>query len=264
MEPISSQQRFIVNNLPKSRHLRLIPVIDLLHGVVVRGVAGRRDEYRPVVSRIVSSSEPLAVARAIREQFGFNELYVADLDAIQQGRPNWDIFQILIDNRFRLLVDSGVNDIENADRLIGLGAGLIVGLESCPEQGFLRTLFARHAAADVIFSLDLKSGRSLANPEDWGTADPFEIALAAIDAGVRRMIVLDLAQVGIGEGVNTLPLCRRLRERRPDLEIITGGGVRNIEDIDKIARTEAIDGLLVASAIHDGRLLPDDVRKFRT
>ena len=68
--------------------MRVIPVIDLMHGQVVRGVAGRRSEYRPMVSRIAADARPATVARALVEQFGFDTAYVADLDAILGGQPN--------------------------------------------------------------------------------------------------------------------------------------------------------------------------------
>ncbi|MFM8221178.1 MAG: nickel transporter, partial [Planctomycetaceae bacterium] len=45
--------------------MQVIPVLDLLGGVVVRGVAGQRDSYRPIVSQLVDGAEPLAVARAL-------------------------------------------------------------------------------------------------------------------------------------------------------------------------------------------------------
>ena len=60
----------------------ILPVLDLKQGQVVRGIAGRREEYRPIVSKLTTSSRPLDVARAFREHFRFDELYVADLDAI--------------------------------------------------------------------------------------------------------------------------------------------------------------------------------------
>ena len=44
---------------------RLIPVLDLMNGKVVRAVGGRRDEYRPVVSTLTPSTEPVEVAMAL-------------------------------------------------------------------------------------------------------------------------------------------------------------------------------------------------------
>ena len=43
----------------------VIPVIDLKDGVVVRGVAGRRDEYRPIESRFASDPRPATVAQGL-------------------------------------------------------------------------------------------------------------------------------------------------------------------------------------------------------
>src|SRR5262245_46812912 len=80
--------------------MRIIPVLDLLNGVVVRGVAGERSNYRPVVSRLVDQPEPLAVARAFRAQLGLGLLYVADLDAILHDRPSRDLYRRLAADGF--------------------------------------------------------------------------------------------------------------------------------------------------------------------
>src|SRR5262249_61384230 len=67
--------------------MRLIPVLDVRDSMVVRGVGGRRSEYRPVVSRLTSSTAPLDVARALVDSFHPRELYLADLDAIGGAGP---------------------------------------------------------------------------------------------------------------------------------------------------------------------------------
>jgi uncharacterized protein related to proFAR isomerase len=64
---------------------RVIPVIDILHGQVVHGIAGNRSSYQPIQSRLTASTHPLDVAKAFHEVFGFTKLYVADLDAIRSS-----------------------------------------------------------------------------------------------------------------------------------------------------------------------------------
>jgi phosphoribosylformimino-5-aminoimidazole carboxamide ribotide isomerase len=76
------------------------------------------------------------------------------------------------------------------------------------------------------------------------------------------MIVLDLAQVGMGQGVGTEPLCRALRSLAPELEIIAGGGVRSLADLRSLAAA-GCNAALVASALHDGRLTPQDCQTLR-
>ena len=71
----------------------IIPVIDILNGVVVRGVAGKRSEYKPIVSRLTDRTDVLGVAEAFRQHFHVSRLYVADLDAILGGSPNLDAYR---------------------------------------------------------------------------------------------------------------------------------------------------------------------------
>ena len=245
--------------------MRIVPVLDLMQGVVVRGVAGRRDEYRPIESRLCRDAQPLTVMRALRDVFGLESFYVADLDAILGGEPSWDLYRRLLDDHVELWIDAGVATFERASALAEFThAGqrlsrVIVGLESLATPADLST-FARVLGSDqAVFSLDLKQGRPMTSVAAWNSLEPIEIAQQAIDAGFRRLIILDLAGVGMAGGVPTLDLCHALRRLDDQLEIITGGGVRGVDDI-RAAIDAGCDALLVASALHDGRLTPVELQ----
>ena len=62
--------------------MRVIPVIDLMDGLVVHGQMGERQKYKTIQSGLCTSADPLAVANAFEEKLQSNELYIADLDAI--------------------------------------------------------------------------------------------------------------------------------------------------------------------------------------
>jgi phosphoribosylformimino-5-aminoimidazole carboxamide ribotide isomerase len=66
------------------------------------------------------------------------------------------------------------------------------------------------------------------------------------------VIVLDLARVGSGTGVD-LDLLARVRRAAPGLALLAGGGVRDAADLDRLADA-GCDGALVATALHDGRI----------
>ena len=66
---------------------QVIPVIDLKGGAVVRGVAGERAGYQPIVSAIARDARPETVASALVRTSGASELYVADLDAVAGAEP---------------------------------------------------------------------------------------------------------------------------------------------------------------------------------
>jgi len=241
--------------------MRVLPVLDLLEGVVVRGVAGRRHEYRPIKSVLTGSAEPLHVARAFRDRFGLDQLYVADLDAIAGKPPALGVLGGLLRDGFRLWVDAGLGpQRQHCQALADAGVtSIIVGLESLEAPADLDVLVQMHGPAHIVFSLDMKHGRPLGRA--WPEASPWAIAEHAIAAGNTRILALDLAGVGMGEGLRTLTLCRRLRAAHPHLELTTGGGVRGPEDL-LVLKEAGIDFVLIASALHDGAIEPEHLAKI--
>ena len=242
--------------------MEIIPVLDLLDGHVVRGIAGRRDEYRPISSHLIDSSDAVEIARAFRDRFGLTRLYVADLNAIQNQVPDVATIQRLVDAGFELMVDAGLTDHRQAPALLDVGVeSLIAGLETLYGPEALALLCQRIGPERVLFSLDLRSGQPLGTSSSWGHGGTESLADQAVKCGVQRMIVLDLTGVGVGGGVHTLSLCTELRNRYPALELITGGGVRGLEDLE-VLRQQGLNGVLVASALHDGTLGAGDVHSL--
>jgi phosphoribosylformimino-5-aminoimidazole carboxamide ribotide isomerase len=245
--------------------MRLLPVIDVLDGRAVRGIAGRRSEYRPLQSQWIDCADPCDVAGALRDVFGFRRFYLADLDGIVFQRPNCGLYRRLLNSDVELVLDAGVRTSEDARELLDLGVQEIVAaLETSMSPGDLCALLARHGPERVVFSLDLKSGQpQFAAGSAWPpAADALSIADRAVDCGVTRMIVLDLADVGSGTGGSTQALCKNLGSLRPDLRLIAGGGIRGEADVRAWSEL-GIDELLVASALHDGRLAPDCIRHWQ-
>ncbi len=242
--------------------MRIIPVLDLKAGQVVRGIAGRRDEYRPIVSRLTSSSEPLDVAQAVRHHFGLTELYLADLDAIAGAPPSLAIYAALRALGFRLWVDAGVRNSTALAPLIKAGIEtIVVGLETIAGPNELAELRRDLGNEQLVFSLDMKRGVPLGNRSAWAEKNAWSIAAQAIAIGVRRLVVLDLARVGMNAGTGTEELCRRLTSKYPEVAVVAGGGIRNISDLRRLKQCGAA-GALVASALHDGRMRPEDLAEL--
>jgi phosphoribosylformimino-5-aminoimidazole carboxamide ribotide isomerase len=242
--------------------MRIIPVIDLQNGVVVRGIAGRREEYRPLVSRLTASCRPIDVVRAIQDHFGLTEFYLADLDAIGGSLPSFEVYAAIRALGCRLWADAGVREADQARPLAAAGLeGIIVGLETLKGPDVLQDLCRTYGSERLILSLDMKEWKPLGNLDYWERKDAWGIADQAVAIGVRRLIVLDLAQVGMGQGIGTESLCRELTAAYPLLEVCAGGGIRGVTDLRRL-QEGGIRGALVASALHDGRLIRADVAEF--
>lgn len=249
--------------------MRVIPVIDIRNGIAVRGVAGERDQYRPVESCLTDSHRVIDVAEGIRRPFGLSELYLADLDGILDDRPHCDLYAELVGRGFQLAVDAGLCEVTQAEALIRIGIEkVIAGLETLAGPQTLQQLYDSIGPERVIFSLDMKNGKLMlpaTSKSAWmaesdGELTPSGIADIAIRKGCRQMILLDVGSVGVGGGLTTAELCRSVRSSFPDIELITGGGIRNPDDLQRISDM-GIDGVLVATALHNGSIRPEHLRR---
>ena len=97
----------------------------------------------------------------MRERFGLDELYVADLDAIAGGPGSPDVVAALA-REGRVMVDAGTATATAVARLLELGvARVVIGTESLPGAEAFRRLRAELPDAPLVLSLDLRGGRLL-------------------------------------------------------------------------------------------------------
>ena len=238
----------------KSNHL--LPVIDLKGGIVVRGVAGKREHYQPISSKLVDSAQPGEVAKALLDKVNnSNALYVADLDAIEGRELDRSSCGDIRDAGAAIWLDPGVVDLEAAQRCHHETRfdRLIVALETLRTLRSLEMILDTYSDNDIVFSVDLANGLPRARDAADRRLSAETIASYAVEAGVRSLIVLDVAAVGSGQGGTTIDLCRKIRARYPDLELVSGGGVRDWGDVDRFVDA-GCDRVLVASALHNGVL----------
>jgi phosphoribosylformimino-5-aminoimidazole carboxamide ribotide isomerase len=242
--------------------MRVVPVIDLIDGTAVHAVRGERERYRPVRSVIAGDDgDPLSLARAFRSELGLDELYVADLDAIRgEGEHSSSIGALA--REARVMVDAGVSEPERARALLDLGAHrVVVGTETLTGPDALDRLLGELPEGAVVLSADLRDGRAL-SPHPQLAGLPALDAVARLHrAGLREAIVLDMARVGSGAGPD-VGLIAEIHAAFPDLELLAGGGVRDVEDLRALGDAGAA-GALVATALHDGLIGPRELAELR-
>jgi phosphoribosylformimino-5-aminoimidazole carboxamide ribotide isomerase len=239
--------------------VRIYGVFDLQAGEVVQGRAGRRDSYRPVRSVLAGSADPAEVARGMVKRLDLQAAYVADLNAIAGQDPDFHALGKIAASGLELLVDAGCADVDRARALgqfrapSGPLAGIVIGLETLAGEATLPQLLDELGAERAVFSLDLRAGAPWSRCERLLRESPQRLADLAWQAGFRRIIVLDVAAVGSGSGPVTVEMCRQLRGGHGWRELITGGGVRDVQDLRQL-HAAGCDAALVASALHTGAI----------
>jgi phosphoribosylformimino-5-aminoimidazole carboxamide ribotide isomerase len=192
------------------------------------------------------------VAAALKA-LGFSELYVADLDAITRGQANFSIFKNIADKTgLELMVDAGIDNLKKAERVLESHVSkIIIGTETLPRASLVAEAIELFGSEKVMVSLDLMGDRVISGFELGTLKDPVTLLREFQEAGVSQIIVLDLARVGSGEGVN-VPFLREVL-RNIKANVYVGGGVRDIKDLVEL-KGIGVFGVLLATALHSGKI----------
>ena len=242
--------------------VRIIGVIDLSGGRAVHARGGRRETYEPVrtvAGAAIDDGDAVAVARAYVDRLGIGELYAADLDALSGQAPQDALVTDIAAVGAPLLVDAAATSVDRARHALALGAAcVVVALETLDSFDTLRRICREIGGQRVAFSLDLRGGQPIVASNSTASNDAaHSIAARARDAGAGAVIVIDVARVGTGSGLD-LALIARVRAATPGLTLLAGGGVRSVDDLARLAAA-GCDGALVATALHDGRIGRADI-----
>lgn len=241
----------------------VIPVLDLMKGRVVHGMQGARESYRPIESILTSSSAPLAVARALQQETDCGAFYIADLDAIQgMGNHNNVIHALAEDLGVDLWVDAGITEAVAAAQLLIAGAGrVIVGSETLTGLAALGEIRDALTPGRLLLSVDVGVDGVLSRCPELRGLDPVAAWAILAEQGLSQMILLTLDQVGTGRGPDW-PALEAMREAFPNLSLIAGGGVRNPDDLRRLAEL-GVAGALVATSLHRGWITGADLSAMR-
>ncbi|MCB1484070.1 MAG: nickel transporter [Hyphomicrobiaceae bacterium] len=232
--------------------MEVVPVIDVARGEVVRGVKGDRASYKRIVTPLTKSAEPAEVAGALMGLYPFRKIYVADLDGIEGRGRNVHLVPSLSAalGQSEIWIDAGVTSPKAARAVLAAPVTtLIVGSESVEQAGEFSDI-AAESPQRTILSLDFRGD------EFMGPRRLLEDASVWPD----RVIVMTLARVGSEEGPD-LARVGEIIARAGRRKVYAAGGVRDAADLVAVKAVGAA-GVLVASALHSGRITPAQLKKM--
>ena len=245
--------------------MKIIPVIDLMQGQVVHAKFGLRSQYQPIQSTLCNGSAPLIIVAALLELYPFQTLYIADLDAIlgvghhaeliAQIAESFPQLTLWIDSGIRQVNARGLNQSKQYPSNLHQSNRIkpVVGSENIANLQDYRAI-SYACESQHILSLDYSATSAM--------------GISALHSSARfwpdDTICMTLNAVGSTQGVDNERLSALIKlnqARKKPSRLYAAGGVRDIDDIQQLNKL-GITGVLIATALHSGKLSQADLQLF--
>jgi phosphoribosylformimino-5-aminoimidazole carboxamide ribotide isomerase len=221
----------------------IFPCIDLMDGVVVQLVQGRR--------KALEAGDP---AEMLARFAAFPQVQVIDLDAAIGTGSNESVVEKLA-SRARIRVGGGVRTVDKAERLLEFGVEkVIVGTaafsESGPNHAFLRKLIGAVPRESILIALDSKEGRIVVKGWRESLNVTAEEVVHSLEPYCGGFLCTYVDKEGMMEGTNLewFASLRAATER----EITAAGGITTYEEIRALQKMNVHAAL--GMAVYTGRL----------
>ncbi|MFX0057248.1 MAG: HisA/HisF-related TIM barrel protein [Candidatus Hodarchaeota archaeon] len=240
---------------------KIIPVLDILNSTIVHAHKGERDKYKPLKTYLFDSSEPTKILKEFVQKYGFNEFYIADLDAIIKKNPNLELLsEMLKISNIKIIIDPGIVSIEDIYLYSNYSIEkLILGLETIESIDIILDCLKVIGSSKTIVSIDMYKEKIRTKIKEFRTLDTLNVVKIIAKLGVNSIILLDLFKVGQKLG-GIPPLYHHIKKYFAG-EILVGGGVKDLNDIKKY-KSENFDGILIGTALYDGTIKVKEIKSL--
>ena len=226
--------------------MTLFPAIDLKDGKAVRLSKGLMESAK------IYNESPVAQVK-IFEEMGAEWVHLVDLNGAFAGEPvNHDVIKdIRASSKVKLELGGGIRDESTIKQYLELGIDrVILGSIAVKNPQFVRDMAAKYP---VVVGIDAIDGYVAV--EGWGEVSSMkatDLAKEFAAAGVEAIICTDVGRDGMLTGVNvefTLDIARA-----SGVPTIASGGLKERSEIDALAATGEIEGIIVGKAYYEGTL----------
>jgi phosphoribosylformimino-5-aminoimidazole carboxamide ribotide isomerase len=207
-----------------------------------QGDFGRAKEY---------DADPVERARHWERQ-GAQAIHVVDLDGAEEGRP----VQLELIGRIArtvgvpVQVGGGIRSIEDLRAVRGAGARRVVMGTAAVEDRDLRLRAVEEAGDSLLVAVDARDG--VIATHGWRNSSGISVLdlskVLAAD-GVASVLYTDVARDGMNAGI----ALEGTAAVAGIIPTIASGGVRGTEDVAALSRTSGVVGVVVGTALYEGK-----------
>jgi phosphoribosylformimino-5-aminoimidazole carboxamide ribotide isomerase len=232
--------------MPEEAPFTLYPAIDLRGGKCVRlkqGDFGRSKEY---------DADPVERAREWERQ-GASAIHVVDLDGAEMGSPaQIDLIARMADAvHVPLQVGGGIRTLKDLRIVQEAGAQRVVMGTAVVGDRKLRLQVIDAAGASLVVAVDAREG--IVATHGWRQSSGIAVLDLAEELGidgVASVLYTDVARDGMDAGA-ALEATAAVANLIPT---VASGGVRGVEDVAALSKTPGVVGVVVGTALYEGRV----------
>ncbi|MFX1260371.1 MAG: HisA/HisF-related TIM barrel protein, partial [Promethearchaeota archaeon] len=205
--------------------------------------------------------DPIEIIKILTQKFKFNEIYLADLDAIIKKKPNLKLLSKILEiPRAKIALDPGIANKENLLIYSRFKLNkLILGLETIREYDVITEGLKIFTPNKLIISIDMYKKKIISNIKELKGQNPLNVIDLLEEFNIKELILLDLFRVGQKIG-GIPPLYLKIRKIFNG-NILVGGGIRDYKDVI-MYRENNFSGVLIATALYDKSIIIDKLRNF--
>ena len=237
--------------------IQLIPSISLLNGKVVRlqqGDYSHGIEYK---------KDPVELAKKF-EAHGMEVVHLVDLDGAKRGSPvNYHILEAIAGHT-DLKVDftGGIQTDGDISKAYEYGATYITaGSISVIQPELFASWIISYGRNKITLGADsLNKNISFSGWQKKSDIDLFEHIDYFHMRGLKYVKTTDISRDGLMEGPS-FNLYKEILDAFPDIFILASGGVRNLDDIEKLNEL-GVFAVIFGRAYYENKLKLKDLEKY--
>ena len=234
--------------------MQLFPTIHIKNGrcysTVSVGETGRYNIY---------TSNPAKLA-ALWESKGAKRLHVVDVDGAMTGEPmNKDaVREILQTVSVPVQCGGGLRTVRDIDEYLNIGVDRVVcGTMPIQKHRFAQDAIELFGPDRFVVGIDVNNGMVVVEGrEKMYEYNPVTLIHKLREYGVSNVIYTDIGSPVSMEDRHLENIKALIAHT--DINIITAGGISNANDI-RILQNAGVQGVIIATALYDGRISLEDI-----
>ena len=198
------------------------------------------------------------------EDIGVKEIYFVDLGSAKMHEKNNYILLEMISqfSDIKINYSGGLRTSENVSNAFINGANMVtMGSMPVYDKNIFLNCLTTWGFKKIVMAVDVWENNLRVNGWKYQTKiDPLDHIKYFYNKGLKNIKVTDISKDGTLEGP-PFSLYKKIIKKYPQINMITGGGIRNMSDINKLKKI-GVKNIIFGRAFYDGNISLDDLKGY--